>query len=166
MRDFFAHTYDLLLKGLTAAGGFVLGMVGGEGRRFVFLLLILMAADYITGLVAASLGKSTKTPGGKLSSKAGAKGIAGKSIVLLMVALAHGLDLFVNRGSSMFLSTVAWFYIGNEALSLVENLALCGVPIPTKLKNALEGFSGKAEGAPPEKADVTLGALTENSPGP
>ena len=158
MRDFFAHTFDLLLKGLSAAGGFVLGMVGGEGRRYVFFLLILMAADYITGLVAASLGKSTKTPGGKLSSKAGAKGIAGKGIVLLMVALAHGLDLFVNRGNSMFLSAVAWFYIGNEALSLLENLALCGVPIPAKLKNALEGFSGKTEEKPQEKTEVTLGA--------
>lgn len=158
MRDFFAHTFDMLLKGLSAAGGFVLGMVGGEGRRYVFLLLILMVTDYITGLVAASLGKSPKTPGGKLSSKAGAKGIAGKGIVLLMVGLAHGLDLFVNRGNSMFLSAVAWFYIGNEALSLVENLALCGVPIPAKLKNALEGFSVKTEEKTQEKTEVTLGA--------
>lgn len=158
MRDFFAHTYDLLLKGATAAGGFLLGMFGGEGRRYVILLLVMMAADYITGVIAAAMGKSPKTPAGKLSSNAGAKGLARKGIILLMVGLAHGLDLFVNRGNSMFLSAVAWFYIGNEALSVVENLALCGVPIPAKLKNALEGFSGKTEEKTQEKTEVTLGA--------
>ncbi|MBE5778118.1 MAG: phage holin family protein [Clostridiales bacterium] len=148
MRDFFAHTFDLLLKGLTAAGGFLAGMFGGEGKRYVVLLLVLMVVDYITGVTAAAMGKNTKPGDGKLGSKAGFKGLTKKGIIFLVVGLAHGLDVFVNKGNSMFLSAVAWFYIGSEALSLVENLAYCGVPVPAKLKAALEGLSGKrlAEG--------------------
>lgn len=143
MRDFFAHTFDLLLKGLAAAGGFLAGVSGNGSRRCVVLLAVLMVADYVSGVVAGALGKSDKTARGKLSSSAGWKGLLRKCVILLMVCLAYALDWFVNQGNVLFLTAVAWFYIGNEALSLVENLALCGVPIPAKLKNALEGFSRK-----------------------
>lgn len=141
MRDFFVHTFDLLAKGLAAAGGFLAGVFGNGSRRYVILLAILMAADYVSGVVAAFLGKSRKTARGKLSSAAGSKGLFQKGLILLMVALSYGLDWFVNQGNAMFLMAVVWFYISNEALSLVENLALMGVPIPRRLRTMLEGLA-------------------------
>lgn len=146
MRDFFIHTHDLLLRGGAAVMGFFHGMGSGEHRCGI-LLLCLMAADYLTGVIAAILGKSPKTGTGKLSSAAGTKGLLHKGAMLLVLMLAAVLDWFIHDDNAMFFSAVCWMYIGNEALSLLENLALCGVPVPKGLKRRLEQFSG-AEEAP------------------
>lgn len=124
-----------------------MGVHGNGSKRFVILLAILMVAEYISGIVAASLGRSDKTSHGKLNSSAGAKGLLKKGIILLLVALSYGLDWYINRGNAVFLSAVVWFYISNEALSLVENLALCGVPVPKRLRNMLEGLAEKRKSA-------------------
>lgn len=137
MRDFLSRSYDLLLKGGAAAAGFFRGMAGGMDRS-VALLAALMVADYVSGVAAAALGKSRKSSHGKLSSEAGGKGLIRKGLMLLVVCLAYGLDLLVNEGNNMFASAAVWFYIGNEGLSLLENLALAGVPIPKKLRGLLE----------------------------
>ena len=137
MRDFLSHTFDLLMKGGAAAGGFLYGMANGEGRSTV-LLAALMTADYISGVVAAAMGKSPKSAHGRLNSDAGAKGLLKKAAILLVVGLSAVLDWFVNEGNAMFLTAVTWFYISNEALSLIENLGRCGVPIPKRLRVMLE----------------------------
>lgn len=144
MRDFFLHTHDLLLRGGAAVMGFFHGMGTGE-HRCGLLLLCLMAADYITGVIAALLGKSPKTSRGKLSSTAGFKGLLHKAVMLLVLMLSAVLDWFIHDQNAMFFSAVCWMYIGNEALSLLENLALCGVPVPKGLKQRLEQFSGAKE---------------------
>ena len=140
MRDFLMHTYDLLLRGGAAVMGFFHGMGSGEHRCGI-LLLCLMAADYITGVIAAMLGKSPKTGTGKLSSAAGYKGLLHKGAMLLVLMLAAVLDWFIHDANAMFFSAVCWMYIGNEALSLMENLALCGVPVPKRLLRHLEQFA-------------------------
>ena len=137
MRDFLSHTFDLLMKGGAAAGGFLYGMANGEGRSTV-LLAALMVADYISGVVAAAMGKSPKSAHGGLNSDAGAKGLWKKAAILLVVGLGYVLDWFVNEGNAMFLTAVTWFYISNEAISLIENLGRCGVPIPKRLRAMLE----------------------------
>ena len=137
MRHFLSHTFDLLMKGGAAAGGFLYGMVNGESRSTV-LLAALMTADYISGVVAAAMGKSPKSAHGRLNSDAGAKGLLKKAAILLVVGLSAVLDWFVNEGNAMFLTAVTWFYISNEALSLIENLGRCGVPIPKRLRVMLE----------------------------
>ena len=141
MRNFFAHTFDLLLKGLAAAGGFLAAVSGNGSRRCVILLAVLMVADYISGVVATALGRGDHSSRGDT----GWKSLLRKGILLLTVVLAYAVDLYVNQGNDMFLAAAVWFHISNEALSLAENLALCGVPIPGKLKNALESFSRKAQ---------------------
>ncbi len=146
MRDFFLHTYDLLLRGIAAVMGFLRGISTGGGRGAV-LLLILMTADYITGLIAAARGRSRKTPGGHLSSAAGFSGLMKKAAMLGVLLLSHGLDWVVHEGGSMFFTAVLWMYISNEGLSLLENLALCGIPVPARLRQMLEKLSGReAEG--------------------
>ena len=144
MRDFLMHTYDLLLRGGAAVMGFFHGMGSGEHRCGI-LLLCLMAADYITGVIAAMLGKSPKTGTGKLSSAAGYKGLLHKGAMLLVLMLAAVLDWFIHDANDMFFSAVCWMYIGNEALSLMENLALCGVPVPKRLRRHLEQFATETD---------------------
>lgn len=140
MKVFFAHTHDLLIKGGAAVIGFLHGMTSGDNRA-AMLLAAIMVADYISGVVAAGMGKSKKSTGGRLSSQAGAKGILRKAMMLMVVVLAYLLDLFANEGNSMFASAAIWFYISNEGLSLIENLLLCGVPVPAKIRNMLEQIS-------------------------
>ena len=124
--------------------GFFHGMGSGEHRCGI-LLLCLMAADYITGVIAAMLGKSPKTGIGKLSSAAGYKGLLHKGAMLLVLMLAAVLDWFIHDANDMFFSAVCWMYIGNEALSLMENLALCGVPVPKRLRRHLEQFATETD---------------------
>ena len=154
MRDFFLHTYDLLIRGGAAVMGFLHGMSTGEHRCGV-LLLCLMAADYLTGLIAAVIGKRRKS--GKTIGMAGFRRLLHKAVMLLVLLLAAVLDWFIHDQNAMFFTAVCWMYIGSEALSLLENLRLCGVPVPARLRRRLEAFSGVEEapvqvssGPPPE----------------
>ena len=140
MGSFLRHTWDLIVKGAMLAGGFLRGMFAGDNKAIV-LLLALMIADYLSGLVSAFLKRSRKSVTGGLSSAAGARGLLKKGLMLLVVLLAYALDDFIGQGNAMFQSAVTWFYISNEALSLLENLALAGVPIPRRLRSALERLS-------------------------
>ena len=73
------------------------------------------------------------------------------------------LDWYVGQGSAMFQTAVMWFYISNEALSLLENLGRCGVPIPKKLRDMLEELSKKdEEGASEPKEETTAAAKEQN----
>lgn len=137
MGSFLRHTWDLIVKGAMLTAGFFRGMTAGDNKAIV-LLLALMIADYLSGVVAAFLKKSRKSATGGLSSAAGAKGLLKKGLMLLVVMLAYALDGFIGQGNAMFQNAVTWFYISNEALSLLENLALAGVPIPRRLREALE----------------------------
>jgi toxin secretion/phage lysis holin len=140
MVTFLKHTWDLLFKGGMMLSGFFMGIMGDDTHSIRFLL-VFMIADYITGMIAGLLKKSPRTSTGGLSSRVGAQDLMKKGLMLLVIVVANALDRFVNDGSSMFQGAVTWFYISNEGLSLLENLALCGVPIPQKLKMALEYLS-------------------------
>lgn len=152
MKVFIAHTHDLLIKGGAAVIGFLHGMTSGDNRAAV-LLAAIMVADYISGIVAAGMGRSKKSTGGRLSSVAGSKGILKKAMMLMVVMLAYLLDLFANEGNSMFASAAIWFYISNEGLSLIENLMLCGVPVPNKIKVLLEQYAEEEKDPPKQSAD-------------
>ena len=144
MRDFFIHTYDLLVKGSAAIMGFFHGMTSGNHRSAV-LLLCLMAADYLTGLIAAWLNKSRKPKTGKPRSAAAFRGLLRKVLMALVLIVSAVLDWFIGDHNAMFFTAVCWMYIGSEALSLLENLTLCGVPVPAALKRRLALFSRTEE---------------------
>ncbi len=93
-------------------------------------LVVFMALDYLTGVIRGYVNK-------ELSSDVGFKGIARKCVILIILIVAVMLDRLLNTGSWMFRTIVAYFYIANEGISLLENCASLGAPIPDKLKDAL-----------------------------
>ena len=128
METFFEKT----LKVLAAIGGAIAGLLGGWDA-LLRVLAGMMAADYVSGVIVALLGKSPKTDYGGLSSKVGAAGILRKGLMLIVVLAATLLDAAMGE-TNLCRDAACWFYIANEGLSLLENLGLMGVPFPEKLK--------------------------------
>lgn len=138
------QTKDVILAALAAFGAFVTNSLGGWDA-VLRLLVAMMAADYITGLaVAAVFKRSNKSESGTLDSKAGFRGLVKKCAVLLLVYLAVLLDAAV--GAHYVRSAVVLFFIGNEGLSLLENIGLMGVEYPAALRNMLEALREKGDG--------------------
>ena len=104
----------------------------------LLVLVAFMAIDYVTGLAVAWLGRSNKTKTGHLDSKVGFAGVCRKCLMLLFVLMAAMLDRALGTDSPIFRSMVIWFYIANEGLSILENLAVAGVPFPRRFRQALE----------------------------
>ena len=102
----------------------------------VRLLVLLMGLDYLSGVGVALLGKSPKSEGGALSSRAGFVGLMRKAMILIVILLAAVLDNLT--GSAACTGAAAMFYIVNESLSILENAVLLGVPVPQKLTQALD----------------------------
>lgn len=100
------------------------------------ILLSLMLIDWVTGIVGAYL-----DPKEGLSSAIGAKGIAKKFVMLVAVSFGHVLDIMFDTG--LFLQQAfTYMYIGNECLSILENLGQCGIPIPKQISDKLQKFKG------------------------
>jgi len=115
---------------VAAIGGYIGYFVGGVDGLMT-ALIIFMVIDYITGLMCAVADK-------KLSSAVGFKGICKKVLIILLVGVAHIVDLHVVGTGSALRSAVVCFYLSNEGVSLLENAAHLGLPIPDKLKMVLE----------------------------
>lgn len=132
-----------ILAGLAVFGSFAANALGGWDASLQ-VLIALMVADYITGvLVAAVWHKSTKSQSGALDSKAGFKGILKKGMILVLVWLGVLLDRAT--GANYIRTAVVLFFIGNEGISLLENLGLMGVPYPAFLKKALEALHDQGD---------------------
>lgn len=137
------HIKNMVLGAVAVAGSFVANALGGWDAALK-VLVAFMAADYITGvLVAALWQRSNKSDTGALDSKAGFKGLCKKGMILLLVWLGVLLDNAM--GAAYIRTAVVLFFIGNEGLSLLENLGLMGVPFPTALKNMLEALKKKGD---------------------
>lgn len=107
-------------------------------------LIIFMAIDYISGLILAGVfHRSSKSESGALESKAGWKGLCRKGLTLLIVVVASRLDVML--GTTFVKDAVCIAYICNEAISILENAGLMGVPIPKAVKNAIEILKKKGE---------------------
>lgn len=132
-----------LLGVLALAGSAAAGLLGGWDAALQ-TLVVCMAVDYITGmLVAGVFHHSAKTASGNLDSRAGFKGLCKKGAILLAVLVAARLDVLL--GGSYARTAVVLFFVGNEGLSILENLGLMGVPYPAFLKNALAALKKKNE---------------------
>lgn len=133
-----------ILAGLAAVGAFLSGALGGWDAPLA-LLVALMAADYLTGLlVAAVWQRSDKSVTGALDSKASFQGLVKKGMVLLLVWLGVLLDEAV--GTAYVRMAVVLFFVGNEGLSLLENLGQMGLPFPAFLRRALETLQEQGDG--------------------
>ena len=132
---------------LAAAGGAVVSFFV-QMPPLVWILIAVMTIDYITGLIAAALGKSNKTESGFLSSHAAFTGLMKKAGILFVIFLAALLDQAVSAGAGIQFeatmgATCLWF-IASEGFSVLENVAVMGVPVPKILLKVLEIMKEKA----------------------
>lgn len=131
------------LAGLSLVGTFVAEALGGWDAAMQ-VLVALMVADYMTGvLVAAVWHNSNKSQSGALDSKAGFKGLLKKCMIFVLVMLGVLLDQAM--GTNYIRTAVVLFFIGNEGISLLENLGLMGVPYPAFLRKALEALHDQGD---------------------
>lgn len=136
--------WDKILKAAAAVAGAVAGFLGGW-HAILTVLLVAMAVDYVSGLMVAMVGRSPKTETGGLNSKIGFVGLAKKGMICLVVLTATLLDKAVGNASSVFQMAVCCFYIANEGVSILENAALIGLPVPNVIKKALDDLKQKGE---------------------
>lgn len=122
---------------LAAVGGW-LGYFLGGCDGLVYALILFVAADYITGVMCAAVDK-------RLSSEIGFKGICKKVLIFLLVGLANILDVQIIGTGCVLRTAVIFFYISNEGVSLLENAAHLGLPVPEKLKDILQQLHNRAE---------------------
>ncbi len=132
MKELWTHT-QLLLTAIGGGLGYFLG--GFDGLIFALILFVVM--DYITGVMCAISDK-------KLSSSIGFKGICRKILIFTLVGLANIIDLHVIQTGSALRTASIFFYLSNEGISMLENAAHLGLPIPRKLKNVLEQLHDRA----------------------
>ena len=122
---------------LAAVGGW-LGYFFGGCDGLVYALILFVAADYVTGVMCAAVDK-------RLSSEIGFKGICKKVLIFVLVGLANILDVQIIGTGSVLRTAVIFFYISNEGVSLLENAAHLGLPVPEKLKDILQQLHNRAE---------------------
>lgn len=127
---------DNIFKNIMAGICTILSFLFGDMEGMLIALIALIILDYISGVIAAAVEK-------RLSSEVGAKGIAKKIFMLLIVALANIVDINVIGDGHVLKTVTVVFYICNECISLVENAGRIGVPVPKKLLDVLEQLRDK-----------------------
>ena len=121
----------------TAVGGW-LGYFLGGCDGLLIALVVFAAVDYITGVMCAVNDQ-------KLSSEVGFRGICRKVLIFFLVGIANILDVEVIGTGSVLRTAIIFFYLSNEGVSLLENAAHLGLPVPTKLKDVLAQLHDRAE---------------------
>ncbi|WP_405744498.1 holin family protein [Anaerovibrio slackiae] len=110
--------------------GTLLGEFIGEIDSLIYALAIFMIVDYLTGVLCGLVN-------GRLSSRIGFKGICRKVMILCLVGMANVLDQYILQTGSVLRTTVIFFYLSNEGISIIENSIALGVPIPNKMYKML-----------------------------
>ena len=129
--------WNLIQFIFTAIGGW-LGYFLGGCDGLLIALVVFVAVDYVTGVMCAISDK-------KLSSEVGFKGICRKVLIFLLVGIANILDVQVIGTGSVLRTAVIFFYLSNEGVSLLENAAHLGLPVPEKMKDILAQLHDRAE---------------------
>ncbi len=129
--------WNMIQMVFAAIGGW-LGYFLGGCDGLIIALVVFVVVDYLTGILCAIEDKS-------LSSEVGFKGIAKKVVIFLLVGIANILDVEVIGTGSVLRTAVIFFYLSNEGISILENSAHLGLPVPTKLKDVLEQIHNRSE---------------------
>lgn len=133
MKEFW-NTIQLIFAAIGGWLGYFLG--GFDGLLYALLAFVVL--DYVTGVMCAIADKT-------LSSNVGFKGICRKVLIFLLVGVANVLDVHVIGTGSVLRTAVIFFYISNEGVSLTENAAHLGLPVPEKLKAVLEQLHNRED---------------------
>lgn len=123
---------QLVISSLGGCLGWFLG--GTDG--FLYALLFFIIVDYLTGVMVAILQH-------KVSSRVGFRGIFKKVVILCLVGIGHILDTNVVRSGNIMRTAIIFFYLSNEGISILENVAIIGLPVPKKLLDVLIALKSK-----------------------
>lgn len=127
--------WNLVQIALVAIGGFFGWFLGGcDG--FLYALITIVVADYVTGVMCAIVDKT-------LSSEVGYKGIFKKVLIFVLVGIGHIIDTNLIGNGNALRTAVIFFYCSNEGVSMLENAGHIGLPIPVKLKDILAQLHDK-----------------------
>ena len=127
-----------VVQAVFAALGGWLGWFLGGCDGLIYALVAFVVIDYITGVMCAITDKT-------LSSSVGFRGICRKVLIFLLVGIANILDTNVIGTGSVLRTAAIFFYISNEGVSLLENAAHLGLPVPGAVKDVLEQLHNRAE---------------------
>ena len=134
MKEFW-NTIQLVFAAVGGWLGYFLG--GCDG--LLYALIAFVVIDYITGVMCAIADKT-------LSSEVGFKGICRKVLIFLLVGIANIIDVQVLGAPGVLRTAVIFFYLSNEGVSLLENAAHLGLPVPDAIKTVLEQLHDRSDG--------------------
>ena len=134
MKEFW-NTIQLVFAAVGGWLGYFLG--GCDG--LLYALIAFVAIDYITGVMCAIADKS-------LSSEVGFRGICRKVLIFLLVGIGNIIDVQVLGSPGVLRTAVIFFYLSNEGVSLLENAAHLGLPVPDAIKTVLEQLHDRSDG--------------------
>ena len=119
-----------------AGTGAALGKYLGSFDSLMYALVAFIVTDYLTGVLCAIVERN-------LSSAIGFKGICQKVVILTLVGMANVLDANIIGSGCVLRSAVIFFYISNEGISIIENAARIGLPVPEKLQDVMKQLRNK-----------------------
>ena len=122
---------DTIIKTVSGAIGAIIGFLFGEITGLFIAIIALMALDYVTGILCGIAAKA-------LSSEVGFKGLVKKLMVLVIIAVGHLVDTYIIGTGSALMTAIILFFAANEGISIIENAAKLGMPVPKKLRDILE----------------------------
>lgn len=129
--------WNLIQLVFTGVGGWLGWFLGGcDGLLYALIAFVII--DYLTGVMCAINDHN-------LSSEVGFRGICRKVLIFLLVGIANILDVNVIGTGSVLRTAVIFFYISNEGVSLLENAAHLGLPVPDAIKTVLEQLHDRAD---------------------
>ena len=131
------NVWNWIQVALSALGGGIGWFLGGLDG-FLYALIAFVVIDYITGVMCAIVDK-------KLSSNVGFRGIFRKILIFVMVGIGNLIDTQLIGSGEALRTAVIFFYISNEGVSLLENAAHIGLPIPEKLKDVLAQLHNRTD---------------------
>lgn len=130
---------DKWFQSIVAAGGALASYLFGGWSALLGILITFVIIDYVSGFIAAGIE-------GNLNSSRGMKGIAKKVAVFFVVAVAHMMDIALGYDSHILRDATIFFFLANEALSILENVGRMGVSIPPVLQKAIDVLNEKGKG--------------------
>lgn len=128
------------IRGIVAVIAGFLGWFLGGMDSLLTALTIFVVLDYLTGIMCGIVEKH-------LSSEIGFRGIMRKAMIFFIVGIAHSVDAYIICSGSAIRSMICLFYISNEGISIIENAARIGLPIPEKLREVLAQIKEDGEAA-------------------
>lgn len=134
MKEFW-NTIQMVIAGIGGWLGYFLG--GCDG--LLYALIAFVVIDYITGIMCAISDKA-------LSSEVGFRGICRKVLIFLLVGIGNVIDVAVLGSPGVLRTAVIFFYLSNEGVSLLENAAHLGLPVPDAIKTVLEQLHDRSDG--------------------